>query len=131
MVSLQPPGQDTNGLQAVIYVPPADGKFVTPEMDVQLSPFAAPREEFGFLLGKVQYVSEFPSTQAGMVNTLGNSVLVQTLMSQGAPFAVYASLIVDDRPDNVEAARALGMAGLVFTGADVLRADLRGLGLPV
>lgn len=100
MVSLQPPGQDTNGLQAVIYVPPADGKFVTPEMNVQLSPFAAPREEFGFLLGKVQYVSEFPSTQAGMVNTLGNSVLVQTLMSQGAPFAVYASLIVDDSPDN-------------------------------
>ena len=40
-------------------------------------------------------------------------------------------VFVDDRPDNVEAARALGMAGLVFTGADVLRADLRGLGLPV
>ena len=100
MVSLQPPGQNTDGLQAVIYVPPTDGKFVTPDMNVQLSPFAAPREEFGFLLGKVQYVSEFPSTQAGMLNTLGNTALVQTLMGQGAPFAVYASLIVDDRPDN-------------------------------
>ncbi len=100
MVSLQPPGQNTDGLQAVIYVPPIDGKFVTPDMNVQLSPFAAPREEFGFLLGKVQYVSEFPSTEAGMVNTLGNPTLVQTLMGQGAPFAVYASLVVDDRPDN-------------------------------
>ncbi|WP_341229899.1 HAD family phosphatase [Nocardioides salarius] len=40
-------------------------------------------------------------------------------------------VFVDDRADNVEAARALGMAGLVFTGADALRADLRGLGLPV
>lgn len=40
-------------------------------------------------------------------------------------------VFVDDRPENVEAARALGMAGLVFTGADALRADLRGLGLPV
>ena len=100
MVSLQPPGQDTDGLQAVIYVPPTDGKFVTPDMPVQLSPFAAPREEFGFLLGEVQYVSEFPSTQAGMVNTLGNSTLVASLMGQGAPFAVYASLTADQRPDN-------------------------------
>jgi len=40
-------------------------------------------------------------------------------------------VFVDDRPENVEAARALGMAGLVFTGADALRAELRGLGLPV
>jgi 2-haloacid dehalogenase len=40
-------------------------------------------------------------------------------------------VFVDDRPENVEAARALGMAGLVFTDADALRADLRGLGLPV
>lgn len=40
-------------------------------------------------------------------------------------------VFVDDRPENVEAACALGMAGLVFTGADALRADLRGLGLPV
>lgn len=39
-------------------------------------------------------------------------------------------VFVDDRPENVQAARALGMAGLVFTGADALRADLRGLGLP-
>ena len=39
-------------------------------------------------------------------------------------------VFVDDRPENVEAASALGMAGLVFTGADALRADLRGLGLP-
>ncbi|MBM7507456.1 2-haloacid dehalogenase [Nocardioides salarius] len=47
----------------------------------------------------------------------------------GRPLA--GLVFVDDRPDNVEAARALGMAGLVFTGADALRADLRGLGLPV
>lgn len=40
-------------------------------------------------------------------------------------------VFVDDRAENVEAACALGMTGLVFTGADALRADLRGLGLPV
>ncbi len=40
-------------------------------------------------------------------------------------------VFVDDRPQNVAAAVALGMTGLVFTDADTLRADLRGLGLPV
>ncbi len=42
----------------------------------------------------------------------------------GRPLAEL--VFVDDRPENVEAAVALGMAGLVFTGADALRVDLRG-----
>ena len=40
-------------------------------------------------------------------------------------------VFVDDRPDNVAAARELGLCGLVFTGADELRARMRALGLPV
>jgi 2-haloacid dehalogenase len=36
---------------------------------------------------------------------------------------------VDDSPANVEAARGLGMTGLLFTDADRLRADLAALGL--
>lgn len=38
-------------------------------------------------------------------------------------------VFVDDSPANVEAAAALGLTGLHFTGADRLRADLEGLGL--
>ena len=40
-------------------------------------------------------------------------------------------VFVDDSAPNVAAARALGMHGLVFTGADRLRDELRELGLPV
>ncbi|WP_182524508.1 HAD-IA family hydrolase [Nocardioides dongkuii] len=40
-------------------------------------------------------------------------------------------VFVDDRPANVAAAVALGMDGIVFTGAGPLRADLRRRGLPV
>ncbi|KQQ43289.1 MULTISPECIES: HAD family hydrolase [Nocardioides] len=47
----------------------------------------------------------------------------------GLPLARLA--FVDDRADNVAAASALGMHGLVFTDADALRADLRALGLPL
>lgn len=38
-------------------------------------------------------------------------------------------VFVDDVPANVEAATALGLTGLLFTGAEQLRADLEGLGL--
>lgn len=47
----------------------------------------------------------------------------------GLPLA--ALVFVDDKAVNVTAAEALGMRGLVFTDADRLRLDLRGLGLPV
>lgn len=40
-------------------------------------------------------------------------------------------VFVDDRASNVEAAVACGLRGLVFTDAETLRIDLRGLGLPV
>jgi 2-haloacid dehalogenase len=40
-----------------------------------------------------------------------------------------AAVYVDDVPANVEAARAIGMTGLVFTTPEQLRADLGELGL--
>jgi len=48
-------------------------------------------------------------------------------------FAVNPSTAVftDDVERNVDAARAAGYVGLVFTGADRLRSDLVALGLPV
>jgi len=41
------------------------------------------------------------------------------------------SVFVDDRKDNVTAARERGMTGLHFTSTDALRRDLAALGLPV
>jgi hypothetical protein len=40
-------------------------------------------------------------------------------------------VFVDDKVLNVEAARTAGLDGVVFTGADDLRAALRDRGLPV
>jgi FMN phosphatase YigB (HAD superfamily) len=48
----------------------------------------------------------------------------------GAPAG--ESVFVDDRPENVEAARRLGLYGIVFEeGRTDLRAELRRIGLPV
>ena len=40
-------------------------------------------------------------------------------------------VFVDDKPDNVRAAREAGLDGIVFTDAETLRAELRTRGLPV
>jgi 2-haloacid dehalogenase len=40
-------------------------------------------------------------------------------------------VFVDDRQENVDGAAAVGLAGLVFTDAERLRADLIGLGVPL
>lgn len=43
----------------------------------------------------------------------------------------HLTVFVDDRPDNVSAAREVGLIGLQFTEPERLAADLRALGLPV
>lgn len=93
LVNLQLSGNESGGLQAIIYVPPAAGKNVRPGMQAQISPAAVQREEYGFLIGNVTYVSEFPSTYEGMMRVLSNQALVQSLSAQGPPYAVYADLL--------------------------------------
>ncbi len=41
------------------------------------------------------------------------------------------AVLIDDRPENADGARAYGMAGIVFTGAGDLRRALAGLGIEV
>ena len=47
------------------------------------------------------------------------------------PFAPSEVLFIDDRADNIAAARNVGFAGHVFTDAETTRAALREHGLPV
>ena len=79
-------------LTAIVYVPSGEGKQIKVGMHVALSPSVAPREEFGFLMGKVRWVAEVPSTPEGMVYTLKNKQLVQTLSNNSAPIEIAVEL---------------------------------------
>lgn len=80
-------------LEAVVYLPPqSEIKRVRPGAAVQVSPNTARREEYGFLLGRVTALSEFPASRQGMMALLNNEALVQLLSQQGAPFAVRVEL---------------------------------------
>ncbi len=87
-------------IEAVLYIPSTDGKKVQPGMKVQISPSTVKQEEFGFIIGKITSVAEFPSTQQGIMRVLKNQQLVNSLSGSGAPFEVYADLIVDKQTQN-------------------------------
>jgi HlyD family secretion protein len=96
LVSLQQVGEGGNeALEALIYVPPNAGKNVRIGMEAQVSPTTAKREEFGFLIGRVRHVSEFPATREGMLRVLPNAGLIASMSNDGPPFAVYADLVLN------------------------------------
>jgi HlyD family secretion protein len=82
-------------LHAVIFSP-TEGKRIQPGMEAHVSPATVRREEYGFMIGEVSFVSAQPATPAGMRRTLNNDILVQELSAFGAPFVVEVSLERDE-----------------------------------
>jgi HlyD family secretion protein len=97
ILSLELVGKGAKDLEAVIYVAPGEGKKVRPGMRVHISPSTVNREEYGYMLGKVTRVAEFPATPQGMMRLLQNENLVKALSIGGAPIQIYADLTPDPR----------------------------------
>ncbi|HYH20984.1 MAG TPA: NHLP bacteriocin system secretion protein [Azospirillum sp.] len=82
-------------LEAVLYLPPRDGKKVAPGMSVFLAPSTVDHETYGFMTGRVAVVAAVPSSTEGMLLTLKNDQLVRALSGEGAPFEVRVALNAD------------------------------------
>ena len=82
-------------LELVLYVPPQQGKRITPGMAAQISPSTARREEFGTLHGTVASISDFPATLDGMRALLQNDELARTFSQGGSPYVARITLIPD------------------------------------
>lgn len=95
ILSLEVMDSGLRDLEVVIYVPAAEGKRVRPGMDVQISPSTVEREVYGFMLGQVISVGEFPATRQGMLRVLGSEELVQALSGAGAPIEIRVHLMLD------------------------------------
>jgi HlyD family secretion protein len=74
-----------NGLVALIYVPPAEGKRVRPGMRVQVIPSTVRVQRDGFIEGEVVEVSPIPATREGILRILKNTALVEQLTREGPP----------------------------------------------
>lgn len=95
VMSISLDGVHLTRLQAVVFIPSVYGKRIRQGMEVQLAPSTVEPEEYGYLLGRVTYVSDYPATPEGMMLHLKNEQLVQTLIGQDAPFEVRAELVPD------------------------------------
>lgn len=85
----------TTELEALLYVPPAEGKQVEAGMPALVSPAAVRREEFGAIRGRVESLSPFPVSFEGMVAVLQNRELAQSFFSDGPPYAGRIALVPD------------------------------------
>lgn len=96
LLTLDQTGRTVAALQALVYVPATDGKRLAAGMVVQIAPATVRPEEYGYLLGKVTYVSDLPATTRGMLRVLKNESLVTTLAGEAAPpHEVHVDLLPD------------------------------------
>jgi HlyD family secretion protein len=86
-------GRTVAGLEALVYVPTKDGKRISRGMVVQIAPATVRPEEYGYLLGKVTYVSDLPASARGMLRVLKNESLVKTLTGDTPPHEVHVDLM--------------------------------------
>jgi biotin carboxyl carrier protein len=93
VVSLEPAGEGNRNLEAVIYVPSGTGERILSGMDAQISPSSVKKEEYGFLAGKVNTVTNFPASRRALLNTLGSEGLVNLVSAEGPVIAVTVELI--------------------------------------
>ncbi|MEM9060527.1 MAG: NHLP bacteriocin system secretion protein [Pseudomonadota bacterium] len=82
----------TRNLQALMYVPPAEGKRIIRGMVAEIAPTTVEREVYGHIEGEVVSVAPLPATPEGMRRVLQNDQLVEQLSVGGAPIEVRLSL---------------------------------------
>lgn len=87
-------------LTALIYIPATDGKRIQAGMKIQISPSTVKKERYGVMLGAVESISEFPSSPQAMTAILKNEALINLLASQGAQFALKATLATDPKTES-------------------------------
>lgn len=95
ILTLDLTGRAVKDLVAVLYVPSVHGKQIRAGMSIRIAPSTVKQEEYGLMMGRVTYVSDFPATSRGMQRVLKNERLVSELSGQDAPYEVHADLSLD------------------------------------
>lgn len=90
--------QKNNGnskLTGILYIPSKDGKKIKPGMEALVAPSTIQPQEYGFIKGKITYVSDFPITQQGMLTSVKNDQLAKGLLAGGPLFEVHVNFEKD------------------------------------
>lgn len=104
--------QESEHLDALVFLPPLKAKQVDPGMAVQVEPGVAKKEEYGAILGRVRTVSDLPASREALASMLHNEELVRLFMKEGPPVIVRADL--ETAPDSASGLRWAGGRGPDF-----------------
>jgi multidrug efflux pump subunit AcrA (membrane-fusion protein) len=96
VMSIAKEGAAVKNLIAVIYVPVEYGKSLAPGMETRISPSTVKKEEFGYILGRIVSVSEYPATVHTAQEHLGSIELAQAFAGDAACLEVMVDLVTDD-----------------------------------
>ena len=102
-------------LRAMLVVPSA-GRSAKAGMTVRIIPSTENWQESGFILGKVETISETPVTMQRLQRLLHNDALSQDLLSRGATYLVEVSLERANTPSGFKWTTARGSTHPVTTG---------------
>ena len=86
---------DENPIEALVYFSGADGKKLVPGMKIGLIPGTIKQEEYGYIMGIVMDVSEFPVSDNYLVSRLQNMALANTFHQIMNPIEARVSIVPD------------------------------------
>jgi HlyD family secretion protein len=92
VVSIQPRQES---LEVLAYIPSLLAKDLRVGMDTEVSPSNVKREEYGFMRGRLDYVADFPATDAAIMRNFENDALVRALSESGPVTEIRATLTKD------------------------------------
>ncbi len=102
-------------LRAMLVVP-TTGRVTKPGMAVRVVPSTVTWQDAGFIVGKVETISETPVTLQRLQRLLHNEQLSQALLSRGATYLVEVSLERDNSPSGFRWTTKKGGEQPVTTG---------------
>lgn len=70
---------DNAKLKSVMYFADKDGKQISSDMMVQITPSIVKRERFGGIVGKVKEIAKFPVTTQEIASVIGNEEMAQNI----------------------------------------------------
>lgn len=82
-------------IEALVYFSGADGKKLSPGMKIGLVPGTVKQEEYGYIVGIIMEVSEFPVSDNYLNSSLQNTALVNTFRQIMNPIEVKVSIVPD------------------------------------
>ncbi|WP_133127653.1 NHLP bacteriocin system secretion protein [Legionella nagasakiensis] len=89
-------------IDAAIYVPAAEGKNIRQGMVAHVVPTTVKKQEYGSIIGRVVFVSRFPSSEAGMMGVLANEQLVRDFAKTGPQLFARVDLVEANTPSGYQ-----------------------------